>query len=123
MTVAHESDAANGPQREGAVRSAAGGLSTEDIWKEPAARLLARLETSSTGLDTAAVQSRLASYGPNNAGTVKRTPLWLQFLSRFRNPLVIILLVASVNLSGCGYNKLQNQDESVKAAWSEVVNQ
>jgi LemA protein len=26
-------------------------------------------------------------------------------------------------LSGCGYNTLQTQDESVKSAWSEVVNQ
>ena len=26
-------------------------------------------------------------------------------------------------LSGCGYNTLQQQDEGVKAAWSEVVNQ
>ena len=26
-------------------------------------------------------------------------------------------------LSGCGYNQIQTQDESVKAAWSEVVNQ
>jgi len=26
-------------------------------------------------------------------------------------------------LSGCGYNTLQQQDEAVKAAWSEVVNQ
>jgi len=26
-------------------------------------------------------------------------------------------------LSGCGYNRIQVQDESVKAAWSEVVNQ
>ncbi len=26
-------------------------------------------------------------------------------------------------LSGCGYNAIQTQDESVKAAWSEVVNQ
>src|SRR5213076_3009732 len=26
-------------------------------------------------------------------------------------------------LSGCGYNSLQQQDESVKAAWSEVINQ
>jgi LemA protein len=24
---------------------------------------------------------------------------------------------------GCGYNKLQQQDEGVKAAWSEVLNQ
>ena len=26
-------------------------------------------------------------------------------------------------LSGCGYNTIQNQDEAVKGAWSEVVNQ
>ena len=30
---------------------------------------------------------------------------------------------AVLGLSGCGYNSLQQQDESVKAAWSEVVNQ
>jgi LemA protein len=34
-----------------------------------------------------------------------------------------LVVLASVNLAGCGYNKLQNQDEAVKAAWSEVVNQ
>jgi LemA protein len=34
-----------------------------------------------------------------------------------------IVVLASVNLAGCGYNKLQTQDEAVKAAWSEVVNQ
>src|SRR5579883_721334 len=26
-------------------------------------------------------------------------------------------------LSGCGYNQIQQKDEAVKAAWSEVVNQ
>ena len=26
-------------------------------------------------------------------------------------------------LSGCGYNTMQTQDEAVKSAWSEVVNQ
>jgi LemA protein len=29
----------------------------------------------------------------------------------------------SLGLTGCGYNALQQQDETVKAAWSEVVNQ
>jgi LemA protein len=33
------------------------------------------------------------------------------------------LALASLVLSGCGYNALQTQDEGVKAAWSEVVNQ
>ncbi|WP_084183241.1 LemA family protein [Nevskia soli] len=28
-----------------------------------------------------------------------------------------------VLLSGCGYNSLQTQDEQIKAAWSEVLNQ
>src|SRR5437868_9080364 len=30
---------------------------------------------------------------------------------------------AVLGLSGCGYNSLQQQDEGVKAAWSEVLNQ
>jgi LemA protein len=33
------------------------------------------------------------------------------------------MLIATVSLSGCGYNTLQRNDESIKAAWAEVVNQ
>jgi len=36
---------------------------------------------------------------------------------------LLSVLVLSAQLSGCGYNNLQEQDEGVKAAWSEVVNQ
>jgi LemA protein len=36
--------------------------------------------------------------------------------------LFVLAMLATV-LSGCGYNTLQSQDEQVKAAWSEVVNQ
>jgi len=36
---------------------------------------------------------------------------------------VALLAVASLFLSACGYNTLQVQDEAVKSAWSEVVNQ
>ena len=36
---------------------------------------------------------------------------------------LVALLVLALSLSGCGYNTLQSQDEQVKAAWSEVVNQ
>jgi LemA protein len=32
-------------------------------------------------------------------------------------------MAAAVLLSGCGYNTLQTQDEQVKSAWSEVINQ
>jgi LemA protein len=37
--------------------------------------------------------------------------------------LKVALLGAALLLSGCGYNKLQTQDEAVKAAWSEVLSQ
>jgi LemA protein len=34
-----------------------------------------------------------------------------------------VAAVAVMLLSGCGYNAMQSQDEQIKAAWSEVVNQ
>lgn len=36
--------------------------------------------------------------------------------------IAIIVMLAAL-FSGCGYNKLQTQDEAVKTAWSEVLNQ
>src|SRR5690349_24717138 len=35
----------------------------------------------------------------------------------------IFLLLATLLLGGCGYNQLQQQDEQIKASWSEVLNQ
>ncbi|HYM42039.1 MAG TPA: LemA family protein [Steroidobacteraceae bacterium] len=37
--------------------------------------------------------------------------------------MVALFGAAVLMISGCGYNRLQQQDENVKAAWSEVVNQ
>jgi LemA protein len=34
-----------------------------------------------------------------------------------------LLAAVVLCLSGCGYNTLQQRDEAVKDAWSEVVNQ
>jgi Mg2+-importing ATPase len=70
-------------------------IGAEEIWQEPVDRILARLATGMAGLDAAEAEARLKMFGPNDAAVVKPSPLWLQFLSRFRNPLVIILLVAS----------------------------
>jgi LemA protein len=33
------------------------------------------------------------------------------------------LMFSAFGLSGCGYNSMQTQDEQVKSAWSEVLNQ
>jgi LemA protein len=35
----------------------------------------------------------------------------------------LAILLAAALLGGCGYNTLQEQDEQVKSAWSEVLNQ
>ena len=41
---------------------------------------------------------------------------------RLLTRLLPLLLLASL-LSGCGYNAIQQKDESVKASWAEVLNQ
>jgi len=40
-----------------------------------------------------------------------------------RRLLNMLLLVATLSLSGCGYNLFQSLDEEIKANWSEVLNQ
>jgi LemA protein len=36
---------------------------------------------------------------------------------------LVLLLLATFLLGGCGYNSIQSKDEATTAAWSEVVNQ
>jgi len=40
-----------------------------------------------------------------------------------RTILALIAIVATLGLSGCGYNDIQRTDEATKSAWSEVLNQ
>ncbi len=40
-----------------------------------------------------------------------------------RRSAIGLAAVAALLLSGCGYNTMQGQDEQVKSAWSEVINQ
>ncbi|OOG55424.1 magnesium-translocating P-type ATPase [Polaromonas sp. C04] len=51
--------------------------------------------TRNAGLSQAEAQQALARFGPNSFEARKRQALLLQFLARFRNPLVLILLAAS----------------------------
>jgi LemA protein len=41
----------------------------------------------------------------------------------FRKITALMAAFLVMTLAGCGYNDLQRQDEGIKAAWSEVVNQ
>ena len=40
-----------------------------------------------------------------------------------RRFLALLLTLAALGLSGCGYNTFQSTDEQIKAGWSEVLNQ
>jgi LemA protein len=40
-----------------------------------------------------------------------------------RKLFVAATLLGTLLLSGCGYNAMQSQDETIKAAWAEVLNQ
>ena len=40
-----------------------------------------------------------------------------------RKLLAAVIVLVSAGLAGCGYNDIQRNDEQVKSAWSEVLNQ
>ena len=65
------------------------------FWQLPIKALLEQLAASPDGLSSAEAALRLAQFGPNLIHGERKRALVLQFLTKFRNPLVIILLIAS----------------------------
>ncbi len=68
------------------------------FWKQDATALLERHKVTPAGLTSSEAAERLTRYGPNIFHTQRKNALLLQFLTKFSNPLVIILLVASANI-------------------------
>jgi Mg2+-importing ATPase len=64
-------------------------------WERPLAEAYAALKASEAGLAAAEAQARLAVVGPNRLEEDQRQRLLRAFLSRFRNPLIIVLLCAA----------------------------
>ncbi len=65
------------------------------FWQQSVPELLKRLNTTAAGLSSSEATDRLKQFGPNILRPPQKRALVLQFLARFKNPLVIILLVAS----------------------------
>ena len=66
-------------------------------------QLLAKLDTSRSGLTSEEVGRRLKTYGPNELAKRKRRTAAVEFLVHLGNPLVIILLLAGlISLSSGG---------------------
>jgi Mg2+-importing ATPase len=64
-------------------------------WAGPRDALIRRLDSGVDGLAAKEAARRLREVGPNRLEQESRRAVVLEFLSRFRNPLVLILLVAS----------------------------
>jgi Mg2+-importing ATPase len=77
-------------------------IASTDWRAEPLAALLARLDATPQGLDEPTAARRLETAGPNVvAPRAARSPA-LDFILRFRNPLVLLLLVSSLVLGWTG---------------------
>ncbi len=75
--------------------SPAGDTAAETFWNSPRAALFSELDASERGLAQAQADERLARTGGNVVRDHRERRLVVQFLSRFLNPLVALLLVAS----------------------------
>ena len=64
-------------------------------WLPSVSEPQAELATDAAGLSSVEASSRLSKFGPNLFRDRQERSLFVQFLSRFSNPLVILLLVAS----------------------------
>lgn len=72
------------------------------FWQQDIAALFEHLEATPKGLTSAEAARRLTQYGPNLLHPAKKRVIVLQFLAKFLNPLVLILLAACVVLALTG---------------------
>lgn len=75
--------------------SAEGSQPNPPFWQIPLKDLRQNLGAGPQGLDSAEAARRLTRYGANVVAGSRQRGLILEFLSRFRNPLVLLLLAAS----------------------------
>lgn len=66
----------------------------EPFWTVPVPELMASLDADRAGLTAATCSERLARVGPNLPRARAQGTLILEFLGKFRNPLVLLLLAA-----------------------------
>jgi len=71
-------------------------MDADKYWIESSSAVLDHLDSSEKGLDKAQVAERLRHYGLNEISKRKARTGLSVFLSQFKNPLVIILIAASI---------------------------
>jgi Mg2+-importing ATPase len=69
-------------------------LSSEDLLSLPIEQVMGRLNASPQGFSSEEAEKRLEIYGLNEFARKKKSAAIVNFLSRFKSPLVIILMIA-----------------------------
>ena len=77
-------------------------LNSEELISLPLSELLSRLKSTIAGLTLEEAEKRLEIYGPNELARKKKRAAIINFLSRFKSPLVIILMIAGAVSAALG---------------------
>ncbi|EAH4336736.1 calcium-transporting ATPase [Listeria monocytogenes] len=67
-----------------------------EIYRKSAAETFEQLEATEQGLTTSEVTKRQEKYGFNELKNKKKDPLWKLFLETFKDPMVIVLVIAAL---------------------------
>jgi Mg2+-importing ATPase len=71
-------------------------IDPQEILSLPPEQVMPRLNTSPSGLNAEEAESRLEAYGPNEIARKGKRSVFIEFLSHFRSPVTIILIVAAI---------------------------
>lgn len=86
-----------------------------NFWTQPLPELLAALGSNASGLSDDQASAQLERYGHNELNATPRRTLIRQYLSHFKNPLVLILLAAST------LSALMGEVEGAWIIWAIVL--
>jgi Mg2+-importing ATPase len=84
------------PPKTSKAHADAGGAVPDAYWSQPAETLLPALGTDADGLSQREARSRLKRFGANALDTSQAATAFGLFISQFKSPLVLILIVASL---------------------------
>lgn len=65
-------------------------------YKKAYGEILKEIDSNANGLTDNEAKERLKKYGYNELKSKEKDPLWKLFLESFKDPLVIVLLIASI---------------------------
>jgi Mg2+-importing ATPase len=71
-------------------------ISSEDVLNLPVKTLLLKIKTSVSGLKSREAKELVQDYGKNEVAKREKRAAIIEFLLRFKNPMILILLAASI---------------------------